>query len=89
MKNLKRLGVSATLMFVLSVVAFAGETQSPPCAPPDPGETQSPPCASAQMTPVESVAPGETNAPPTSNVGDASSVTEAALDLLQTVLSLF
>jgi hypothetical protein len=76
MKNLKRLGVSATLIFVLSVVAFAGETQSPPCAV-------------AQMTQDDSLAPGETSSPSASNAGDASSVTEAALDLLQTVLSLF
>ena len=75
-------------MFVLSVVAFAGETQSPPCAPPDPGETQSPPCAAAQMTPNESVAPGA-NAPPASDTGNAFSVTEVALDLLQGVLLLF
>ena len=89
MKNLKRLGVSATLMFVLSVVAFAGETQSPPCAPPEPGETQSPPCAVAQLTRDDSLAPGETSSTPASNAGGASSVTEAALDLLQSVLSLF
>jgi len=89
MKNLKRLGVSATLMFVLSVVAFAGETQSPPCAPPEPGETQSPPCAVAQITRDDSLAPGETSSPPASNAGDASSVTEVALDLLQSVLLLF
>ena len=86
MKNLKRLGVSVTLMFVLAVVAFAGETQSPPCAP---GETQSPPCAAAQMTPGESVASGETSSPPVSNAGDAPSVTELAVDLLQSVLLLF
>jgi len=89
MKNLKRLGVSATLLFVLSVVAFAGETQSPPCAPPEPGETQSPPCAAAQMTGDDSLAPGETNSPPAINAGDPSSVTEVALDLLQSVLLLF
>ena len=88
MKNLKRLGVSATLMFVLSVVAFAGETQSPPCAPPEPGETQSPPCAVAQLARDDSLAPGETSCPP-SNVGDVSSVAEVALDLLQSVLLLF
>ena len=88
MKNLKRLGVSATLMFVLSVVAFAGETQSPPCAPPEPGETQSPPCAVAQLTRDDSLAPGETSSPP-SNAGDVSSVTEVALDLLQSVLLIF
>ncbi len=89
MKNLKRLGVSVTLMFVLAVVAFAGETQSPPCAPPEPGETQSPPCAAAQMTPGESVASGETSSPPVSNAEDAPSVTELAVDLLQSVLLLF
>jgi hypothetical protein len=89
MKNLKRLGVSATLMFVLSVVAFAGETQSPPCAPPEPGETQSPPCAGAQLTRDDSLASGETSSPPASNAGDVSSVAEVALDLLQSVLLLF
>jgi hypothetical protein len=88
MKNLKRLGVSAMLIFVLSVVAFAGETQSPPCAPPEPGETQSPPCAVAQLTRDDSLAPGETSSPP-SNTGDVSSVAEVALDLLQSVLLLF
>ena len=76
-------------MFVLAVVAFAGETQSPPCAPPEPGETQSPPCAAAQMIPGDSLAPGETSAPPASNAGDATSVTELAVGLLQSVLLLF
>jgi hypothetical protein len=88
MKNLKRLGVSATLMFVLAVVAFAGEIQSPPCAPPEPGETSAPPCAAAPMS-GDSLAPGETSAPPASNTGDAASITELALDLVQSVLLLF
>lgn len=88
MKNLKRLVASGTLLFVLAVAAFAGETNTPPCAP-DPGITSTPPCAAAQMTPDDSVAPGETNAPPTSNAGDALSVTEVAMDLLQSVLSIF
>lgn len=88
MKNLKRLGVSVTLMFVLAMAAFAGETNSPPCAPPDPGETNSPPCAAAQTAPDDSVAPGETSSPPASN-GETSSITEAAIDLLQSVLSIF
>ena len=87
MKNLKRLGVSVTLMFVLAVAAFAGETNAPPCAAP--GETNAPPCAVAQMTPDDSVAPGETSSPPASNAGDASSVTEVAIDLLQSVLLIF
>ena len=86
MKNLKRLGVSVTLMCVLACAAFAGETNAPPCAAP--GETNAPPCAAAQLTP-DAVIPGETSSPPASNAGDASSVTEVALDLLQSVLLLF
>lgn len=86
MKNLKRLGISLALVCVLATAAFAGEVNSPPCAP---GEVNSPPCAAAQMTLDDSFAPGETNAPPASNAGDASSVTEVALDLLQSVLLLF
>lgn len=88
MKNLKRLGVSVTLMFVLAVVAFAGETQSPPCAPPEPGETQSPPCAGTSM-PGDSLTPGETNSLPASNAAVTLSVTELAVDLLQSVRLLF
>ena len=89
MKNLKRLGVSVTLLCVLAMAAFAGETNSPPCAPPDPGEVNSPPCAAVQMTPGDSLAPGETSSPPASNAGDTASVTEVAIDLLQSVLSIF
>ncbi len=88
MKNLKRLGVSITLMFVLAVAAFAGETSAPPCAPPDPGETSAPPCT-APMTAGDSIAPGETNSPPALNAGDTPSVAEVAIDLLQSVLLLF
>lgn len=70
MRNLKRLVVSVSLMSVLAITAFAGETQTPPCAPPDPGETQCPPapCSSAQMTTEDSVVPGETESPPAADV---------------------
>jgi len=84
MKNLKLLGISVTLLCVLSMTAFAGDTSSPPCAP---GETTSPPCASAQMTADDSVAPGATNSPPASEV--EVSITEVALDLLVGALSVF
>ncbi|HBB94848.1 MAG TPA: hypothetical protein DC054_05605 [Blastocatellia bacterium] len=85
MKNLKLLGISVTLLCVLSMTAFAGDTNSPPCAP-DPGATNSPPCAAAQVIPDDSVAPGSTNSPP---AGDEYSIAEAATDLLQSVLLLF
>lgn len=51
MKTLRRFGALLVLLVVLSVTAFAGETNSPPCTP---GEVNSPPCT----------APGETSAPP-------------------------
>jgi hypothetical protein len=86
MKNLRRLGVSVTLMCILAVVAFAGETQAPPCAPPEPGITNTPPCAAAQIMPGDSLAPGEMSA---SNAAVTPSVTEVAIDLLQSVLLLF
>lgn len=89
MKNLKRLGIAFILITVLAVVAFAGETNSPPCAPPQPGEIQSPPCASAQMLPGDSVDPGQTNTPPASNTGSEFSVTDMALSVMQSVLSIF
>jgi hypothetical protein len=67
MKNLKRLGVAVTLMFVLAVTVFAGETSTPPCA--NPGEVNAPPCAAARRTEL--------------------SVSDVALSLIQSLLSLF
>jgi hypothetical protein len=88
MKNLKRLGVSFTLMCVLAVVALGGETSAPPCAT-EPGETQSPPCAAAQMLPGNSVDPGQTSTPPAASAGTEFSVSDMALSLVQSVLSIF
>jgi len=89
MKNVKRLAVSVTLMLVVAVAVFAGETNSPPCSQLEPGQVGTPPCAAASMTPGDSAAPGETNAPPASNAGTEFSITDVAIDLLQSVLSLF
>jgi hypothetical protein len=86
MKNLKRLGLSLTLISILAVAAFAGETPGGPCAPPEPGQTNTPPCA---VVPGDSVAPGETSSSPASNAADTASVTDVAIDLLQSVLLLF
>ena len=86
MKNLKRLGVSVTLLCVLSLTTLAGDTNSPPCAP---GDTNSPPCAMAQIASDDPVAPGDTNSPPASNSGAEYSIAEVAVDLMQSVLSLF
>lgn len=89
MKNLKQLGLSFTLLFVLATAAFAGETPTGPCAPPAPGETTTGPCATGQMIPDDSVAPGSTNSLPASNSGAEYSIAEAAIDMLQSVLLIF
>ena len=86
MRNLKLLGISVTLLCVMSMTAFAGDTTSPPCAP---GETISPPCASAQLVPDDSVMPGQTDTPPASNSGGEYSIAEVAVDLFQSALLLF
>jgi len=50
MNNLKKLVVGFCLMTLLTITALGGETESPPCAQPNPGETESPPCATVQST---------------------------------------
>ncbi len=87
MKNLKRLSVSAALTLVLAVSALAGETLTPPCAPPDPGQTSTPPCATGQSTPDDSTTLGQTETMP--NAGDTVSFADVAVDVLQSVLMLF
>jgi hypothetical protein len=88
MKTLKRLGMAVALTVVLGLSAFAGETQTPPCAPPDPGETNAPPCLGAQMTSDDPVAPGQTETPLCANEGNESSIT-VAIDLVQSWLPIF
>ena len=87
MKTLKRLSLTAALTTVLAVSAFAGEIQTPPCAPPEPGETHSPPCATAQSAPDNSATPGQTDTPPSSS--DTVSFADVAVDDVQSVLMLF
>lgn len=84
MKNLRLLGISFTLICVLSMTAFADGTDS--CAP---GSTNSPPCASSQVTTDESIAPGSTTSPPASTTEAEYTISEVALDLLLNALLLF
>jgi hypothetical protein len=86
MKNLRRLGLSITLLCILSTAAFAGETNSPPCTPPDPGETNSPPCSVTQIVSDDSIP--QTQAVSTVFSNDLS-VGDMTLDLVKTMLSLF
>jgi hypothetical protein len=85
MTNLKRLVVTLCLMSVLAVTALAGETQSPPCPPPEPGETQCPPCSSAQQV-TDDPTPGDIQSPPAAETLVITTIADAAVGVL---LSLF
>ncbi|HMG75034.1 MAG TPA: hypothetical protein VK582_16145 [Pyrinomonadaceae bacterium] len=82
MKNLRKLSAAVVLTCVLSLSAFAGEVNAPPCAPPDPGIISTPPCAAAQPSSDDSTAPGDINTPPASDTVDIIAVVDAAMDLL-------
>ena len=75
MKHLKRLALSFILMSALSVAAFAGETESPPCVR---GETNSPPCP-AQSVIEDPLVLDETNSPTPVTVVDVTDLTQAVL----------
>lgn len=75
MNKLKRLALSLTLICALAAVAFAGETNAPPCAP---GETHGPPCT-AQPLNDDSADPGQIESPPASDTVDLMDIVEAAL----------
>jgi hypothetical protein len=90
MKNLRKLGAAVVLTSVIALSAFAGETSTPPCAPPEPGQIETPPCAAALSdmdTPTGwSTAPGDMGTPA---VSSETSFTEIATDVLLNCLSLF
>lgn len=87
MRTLRLLGISVTLLCVLSMTAFAGDTNSPPCSP-DPGATNSPPCAMSQVSADEPETSTDTLAPP-STAEPSYFISEVTVDLFQSVLSLF
>jgi len=87
MKTLNKLGVAVAFTLVLSLPVLAGEIQSQPCAPPEPGQTETMPCNSAQLTPDDSATPGQIVMPPSS--GDAVTLADVAVDVVQGVLMLF
>ena len=83
MKSLKNLGAAVVLTLAFGVTAFADCSH-------DPGILSTPPCVAAdQVAPDDSVALGETNAPAATNAGAEVSITDVAINLVQSVLSLF
>ena len=79
MTNLKKLAPAVVLTSVLglSLSAFAGETSTPPDAPP-PGAAQGPG--------MPSIAPGQTGTP---SANGETSFTELAACVLESILPLF
>lgn len=84
MQHLKRLTLAFTLMSILATAAFAGETETPPCA--NPGQTNSPPCA-PQSVNDDSAVPGETHSPPVVPAVDVTDITETVMWALSLVLT--
>ena len=83
MKRLKNLGAAVALTLAFGVPAFADCSY-------DPGILSTPPCAAAhQVAPDDSGASGETNAPAATNAGAEVSITDVAINLVQSVLLLF
>ncbi len=78
MKMLKSLSAALALTFVFAFAAFAD------CVP---GEMNTPPCTGTQIMPDDPAAPGETSTPP--NTEDVFIISEAAVDVLLSALSIF
>jgi hypothetical protein len=84
MKTLKQLGLCIALTMAISLSTIAGEVNSPPCASPDPGEVNSPPCSVAQSLPTDSETSDQLNA----STAESVSISEVALNLLQSLLTI-
>jgi hypothetical protein len=90
MKNLRKLGAAVALTCALGLSVFAGQTDTPPCAPPEPGQIDTPPCTAAPSdmgTPTEATAPGDIDTPTLAS--SETSFTKIATDVLLNFLPLF
>ncbi len=95
MKNLRKLVTAVLLTSLLCLSAFAGATITSACGPPEPGQVDTPPCAASQApipgdmgTPTAlATAPGDIDTPAVAN--DQASLTEIAVAVLRSMLSLF
>lgn len=88
MKNLRKLGVAVVLTCALGLPVFAGQIETPPCAPPEPGQIETPPCSSApgdMDTPTAALtAPGDVTF-----ANSETSFGEIAANVFLTFLPLF
>ena len=78
MKNVRKLAMALVMTLIVSVSAFAGESPTPPGAPP-PGVTQGPG--------MPSIAPGDMGTPTAAN--SQTSFSELVACVLESILPLF
>ena len=82
MKTLRKLFSVLVLTLVICLPVFAGQTETPPCAAPEPGQTETPPCQGA--------APGNTDNPSNSSTATAAGAfTEIMTEVLESMLSFY
>jgi len=84
MKNLRQPCVAFVLIFVLTLPAFAGQMDTPFAPPPPPA-----PASATTEGEISTTVAGDINTTKSGEATAAGSMTEMALNLLQSVLSLF
>ncbi len=89
MKKLRKLGTALLLTLVLSLVAFGGQVEPPPCAAPVPGQVDTPPCATASgdLSSSNSSSSGDLSTP--MELNSETSFVNFAADLLLNFLPLY
>jgi hypothetical protein len=85
MKTLRKLTSVIVLALVLGLPAYAGQTDTPPCAPPEPGQTDTPPCGGGAPAPGDMGGPSNS---PTATAADEA-FTEIMTEVLESMLSIF
>ena len=83
MKTLKKMGSALALTCILAFAAFAD------CPPPVPGDMNTPPCTTAQITPDDPVASAEPSESSASSSAALVEISESAIDVLLSALSIF
>jgi hypothetical protein len=87
MNRLKKLFATLGLVCALGLTVFAGQTDTPPCSPPDPGQTDTPPCILVQGNGSSDSLSGASDST-VASVDNRDSVAEIAMGLLEAVLPL-
>jgi hypothetical protein len=80
MKTLRKLASILVLALMLSLPAFAGQLDTPPCAQPAPGQLDTPPCQGS--------APSDMATPSSTETAANMTYTEIATEVLENLLSI-